>query len=730
MPFLPFKMSSLESKDKSHQQQQQNLLPVQNSEKLSFNSSSKNNDIKEFPKISSSSSSNNHHKTTTPISHLWSTTLLIITWISIALIWSWPYTQGLLTISLHKILNSLEASQYKYPISFAHAGLSNNGLQSSTLEAFNGLEYKDMDFNKSCPQVAPLPPSNGANLTEIFGSEEFRNWSLSVLQAAVRVPTESFDDLGPVGKDPRWTIFYKFEAVLAESFPLTHRYLKLDHVNTHGLVYTWEGTNPDLKPSLFMAHQDVVPVLPSSRYLWKYDPYEAYFDGTNVWGRGSSDDKGSLIAVLEAVETLLKQKPKNDQLVFKPRRTMVLAFGFDEEISGEHGAAKIAQHLEEKYGPKSFFSVIDEGGLGVVRQKGVSFALPGVSEKGMYDTQVVLSTPGGHSSLPPDHTGIGIISQLAVLMEDTPFIPQLTTKSPIYNFLQCMATYSDQIPQEFKKAIRLSGTNSVANKLVVKALAKQRQTKYMLQTSEAIDIIHGGLKVNALPEKVTLVANHRIALESNVEETRNKVIDNVLEIADKFGLGVTVNRSSVSPETGKVTSFSLETLRDVSKVGNFEVLDFGEFIEPAPLSPVEGESWEILSGTIKHVFESFGGPIVDPFKRVKNRKIGNTATSAVDISSSSSSSLNGNSNSDSSNNNKNNVIDHTQWNGPVVVAPALMLANTDTKHYWRLSDNIYRFSPARILDGTMNNIHTVDEFIPLDVHIEAAAFYYTYILNL
>lgn len=65
--------------------------------------------------------------------------------------------------------------------------------------------------------------------------------------------------------------------------------------------------------------------------------------GTWIWGRGSCDDKGSMIAILYvrfcfmlvvltinnriAVEALLQHG-------FKPTRTIVLAFGFDEESAG------------------------------------------------------------------------------------------------------------------------------------------------------------------------------------------------------------------------------------------------------------------------------------------------------------------------------------------------------------------------------------------------------------
>ena len=40
----------------------------------------------------------------------------------------------------------------------------------------------------------------------------------------------------------------------------------------------------------------------------------------------------------------------------------------------------------------------------------------------------------------------------------------------------------------------------------------------MLQTSQAMDIIVGGEKSNALPESVKLLTNHRVAIESNVKE--------------------------------------------------------------------------------------------------------------------------------------------------------------------------------------------------------------------
>ena len=58
----------------------------------------------------------------------------------------------------------------------------------------------------------------------------------------------------------------------------------------------------------------------------------------------------------------------------------------------------------------------------------------------------------------------------------------------------------------------------------------------------------------------------------------------------------------------------------------------------------------------------------------------------------------------------------------VVVTGDVMTGNTDTRFYWSLSENIYRWSPSRA--GGSLNIHTVDERIRLDVHLEAIMLYY------
>ena len=79
-------------------------------------------------------------------------------------------------------------------------------------------------------------------------------------------------------------------------------------------------------------HEDVVPVNPDTVDKWTHPPFSGHFDGERIWGRGSSDDKSGLIAIMSTVESLLERN-------FQPTRGVVLTFGFDEETSGLHVCA-------------------------------------------------------------------------------------------------------------------------------------------------------------------------------------------------------------------------------------------------------------------------------------------------------------------------------------------------------------------------------------------------------
>ncbi|KAI9453413.1 hypothetical protein BJY52DRAFT_1289449 [Lactarius psammicola] len=522
--------------------------------------------------------------------------------------------------------------------------------------------------------VDALYPDRHATLSESLGNDfsqdAFTLRAVEWLGGAVRVPTESYDKMGPVGVDERWEAFGPFHDYLLRSFPLTHETLTLTKVNTYGLLFEWKGSDDTLKPLLLAAHQDVVPVDPKTVDQWKYPPYSGHYDGESIWGRGSTDDKSGLIGIFSSVETLLEKG-------FKPTRTIVLAFGFDEEASGLQasntilsssttwrGAESLSQALLKKYGEDSFALLVDEGG-GIAEVGGSIIAIPGIAEKGYIDTMVTVSTAGGHSSIPPPHTSIGILSRLLVEFEANPIKPQLDRGTPIYSLVQCLGQHAKELPAHLRALIKTSTHSDRALRKLETELIKDQEYKSLIGTTQAIDLIQGGVKTNALPEGAWAVVNHRVATQSSVAAVQQRDTDILKHLANEFNLTFTAFGSDITPK-GAPTAGKL-TLTDA----------WGTSLEPAPVTPTEDSApWRLLSGTIKATYNAHRG-------------------------------LEG--------------ADH------VFVSPGIMSGNTDTRYYWKLTPHIMRYSHLSGVDTS--TIHSVNEHLGADDFVEMIRFFTTLILN-
>src|SRR6185503_6537902 len=126
--------------------------------------------------------------------------------------------------------------------------------------------------------------------------------------------------------------FLKYRSFLESAYPMIHQRLSRDIVADFSYVYTWKGADSSLAPLILMAHYDVVPVEPSALSLWTVKPFGGEIKGDTIFGRGSVDDKCSMIAIMETVESLLRQN-------FTPRRTVLLCFGHNEESTGQGAVA-------------------------------------------------------------------------------------------------------------------------------------------------------------------------------------------------------------------------------------------------------------------------------------------------------------------------------------------------------------------------------------------------------
>lgn len=167
------------------------------------------------------------------------------------------------------------------------------------------------------------------------------------------------------------------------------------------MLYKIEGKIPTLKPYLLAAHMDVVPVTEDE---WTHPPFGEIGSDGFIYGRGILDDKGSLVAQLEAVDVYLKKYGQ-------PKRTFYLAFGHDEELYGEEGAGKIARHL----GNTSLEFVLDEGTViieDLFPDIKKPIALIGIADKGYLTLKFTVNSTGGHSSMPDsENSAIFILAE-------------------------------------------------------------------------------------------------------------------------------------------------------------------------------------------------------------------------------------------------------------------------------------------------------------------------------
>lgn len=297
--------------------------------------------------------------------------------------------------------------------------------------------------------------------------------------------------------------FLNLHACLQQSFPKISNGLSREIIG-HSLLYTWQGSNPDLKPILLSAHLDVVPVEQASLRDWDHPPFAGTVTEGFVWGRGTMDDKYRVIAIMEAVERLLEEG-------HKPQRTILLAFGHDEEVGGYAGAGELSKHLARK--GVQLEAVFDEG-LAVAENilPGVSepIALVGTAAKGNLNVKLTVAGAGGHSSVPPNETPISILSQAITNLQQQPFEPRLipTTR-------ETLEMLAPLLGPKYKFAMQHYG---LFKGRVLKAMSRDLATDALIRTKMAPTVINAGEKFNVLPREAHAIINIRI-LNGETEQT-------------------------------------------------------------------------------------------------------------------------------------------------------------------------------------------------------------------
>jgi carboxypeptidase PM20D1 len=312
------------------------------------------------------------------------------------------------------------------------------------------------------------------------------------LSQAVQIQTVSHQSLAD-DQPAEWTRLHDF---LSSAYPAAHAAMTREIVGKNTLVYTWKGSDPSLAPIILMAHQDVVPVTAGSEGDWKHPPFSGAIAEGAVWGRGSIDDKGSLITLFEGIESLAKTG-------FKPRRTVIVVSGEDEETHGT--GARAAAALLQSRGVKAQF-VVDEG-LAVITQNPITggrLALIGLAEKGYATLKVTAKAQGGHSSAPPPDGG-GVVTLAHAIGAIAAHGFPMAFQGPGAAMLETLAPNAP-FP------VRMAVANAWLFKpLLIKQVGASPAGAALLHTTIAPTMLQGSPKENVLPQDAAAWINYRIA---------------------------------------------------------------------------------------------------------------------------------------------------------------------------------------------------------------------------
>ena len=364
------------------------------------------------------------------------------------------------------------------------------------------------------------------------------------LGGAVRFKTLSTLD----ATQPAAAEFEGLHAHLKASFPRAHAALSREVVGGLTLVYTWPGSDPKAPGIGLLAHQDVAPIAPGTEPDWQQPPFSGAVAGGFVWGRGAWDDKGNLMSMFEAVEGLLAAG-------FRPRQTVYLVFGHDEEVGGPHGAMEVARLFKER-GIRLDF-VLDEGLLiieGVLKGLSRPTALVGVAEKGFVTLQLTATATPGHSSMPPavaEQSAIGMLSAALARLERHP-----------------MAATIDGVPRAMFEALapEMDELNRVLlsnlwllEPIIGRELLKAPSTAAMLRTTTALTLFNAGVAENVLPGKARASVNFRMA----PGDSSDAVVAHVKRVIDNPA--ITIEKAPWVSEASRVASTDANGYRLIHK---------------------------------------------------------------------------------------------------------------------------------------------------------------------
>ncbi|VFP87918.1 Succinyl-diaminopimelate desuccinylase [Buchnera aphidicola (Cinara piceae)] len=233
--------------------------------------------------------------------------------------------------------------------------------------------------------------------------------------------------------------------------------------------WAWRGYG---KTIMFLGHTDVVPE--GNISAWKTPPFTSTICDGFLYGRGAVDMKGSIAAMLVAVENFIKKNPN-----YIGRISFLITS--DEESTGKYGTKKVVsilEKMEEKINYCLVGEPTSENILGDCIKNGRRGSLS--ADLTIYGIQGHVAYP--HFATNPIHASSPFLVELSTLSLDEGndfFEPTSIQISKIYSDNKCTI---NMIPGELKIFFNIRFNSLITEKMIINRI-KQLLQKYLIKYS-------------------------------------------------------------------------------------------------------------------------------------------------------------------------------------------------------------------------------------------------------
>lgn len=398
------------------------------------------------------------------------------------------------------------------------------------------------------------------------------------LQSAIQLRTVSHHDRSKID----FTEFERFKDFMKEAYPNLHQKAQLEMVLDYSFIYLLKGQTDDL-PVALMGHYDVVPVKNEG---WKQDPFRGEIVDGHIYGRGSLDMKGHVIAMLEALESLLEEGE-----VFE--RDLYILLGHNEETGSSvpDSGARNTMELLKSRGIR-FYCVMDEGGAimdGKPLKVPGQIALIGVGEKGYLDVELSVTQSGGHASMPPNRSALFTAFEAAMKLERHKFSADFNPATE--------GMFKALVPHMSQPIRFLFKHRKLFKPIILNVLVKSPSTAATVRTTAVMTMAEGSKAPNVLAQRASVNLNCRIVPGDSVEDV-------LLRIRSHVGPLVTItphngnNPTDISPSDNAQFKTLESAIRTV----------YPEFVAVAPYLMVAATDSRVYHGMAEGVYR------IQPFK--------------------------------------------------------------------------------------------------------------------